>query len=1065
MGAAPETLASSRNGERDGENVAPEGTIPSPTNQTIDDLKRSATSDRLGASAPTDLPSQPDNLKIINWAAGSTIFVSLILYTVNELLIAPSMGLTLVLTLATIGATGILLVALSYTRWFSRHWRITYLTSSLILLAGFALVSSIDGNLVVLFLAPILVVLSAGAMVPWESRWEAGLGLAAVLILAAQSFFHPHPDAYAFYHWLGTGIAVVAGYASSRLGENYRTSVAQHVAALKHSQLDLQASVHVRDQTISAHQLAQEMLRTSQLTLRKIFDAISDVIVVTRLSDGAYIDFNQAFHSAGLTAQDLERSSDGDGGIWANPAQRDEFQRRVDAEGTLHNMEVDFVLHDSDITPFLLSAVRVELDGEPCIVSFARNIATLKEAARKLGESENTLRTIFDACPDAISVARASDGRYMDVNRRILDAWRLDQTEVLGRTDEDLDIWHDKTQRTEFINRLKVNRMVRNMEVDLRNHNGSVTPTLMSAALAKLGGVQAVVTFTRDITAIKETQRELVAAREAALASSQAKSEFLSIMSHEIRTPMNAILGMTDLLAETDLGDEQRRYVNTVVSNGNVLLELINGILDLARIESGRLSLEAVEFDPREVAERALDTIALRAHEKGLELLIRFLPGIPHLLVGDSMRLSQILINLVGNAIKFTPHGEVLVTVEAGPTDDSGPTLKFTVADTGIGIAPDQLELLFKPFTQADSSTSRKFGGSGLGLSIADRLVGLMNGKIEVQSTLGEGSVFAFTARFANASTPAPSIPLQPLPDLSAMRVLLVDRNAACRSILSRLLNDRGAEVNAIDSGIHALEAIERTQLLGLPYQILLIDGMMSEPTAYEITKRFASNETARPQIVMMLSTEDLVMKIAQLRVFAIDNYVVKPVKRADLMTAMSRAHHAARTDAGAVPVPIPPLPPPPARSALVDRPLHILLADDSADNRLLVQAYLKKTPYRLEQAENGQEAIDQFVAGQFDLVLMDIQMPIVDGYEAVRTIRRWEQANHKIRTPIIALTASALGDAASHTRDAGCDVHVTKPVKKSTLLDAIRHAVQPNHKAAGRSDPAHAGEDIWRTV
>ncbi len=1061
MAAAPETLVSSRNGQK----VAPEGTSPSPTDETIDDLKSSATSDRCGASATTKPPPQPDNLKIINWASGSIIFVSQILYIVNELLIAPSMGRTLVLTLATIGATGMLLVALSYTSWFSRHWRITYFTSSLILLAGFAIVSSIDGNIVVLFLTPILVVLSAGAMVPWESRWEAGLGLAAVLILAAQAFFHPHPDAYSFYHWLGTGIAVVAGYASSRLGENYRSSVAQHVAALKQSQLELRAAVHVRDQTIGAHELAQELLKTNQLTQRKIFDAISDVIVVTRISDGAFIDFNQAFHRSGLTAQDLERSSDGDGGIWANPAQRDEFRRRVSAEGTLHNMEVDFLLHGSDFTPFLLSAVMVELDGEPCVVSIARDIAALKEVARKLSESENTLRTIFDACPDAISVARASDGRLMEVNRGILDAWGLELTEVLGRTDEELDIWHDKAQRVELTNRLAASGLVRNMEVDLRNRDGSVIPTLMSAAVVKLGGEQAVVAFTRDITALKETQRELVAAREAALASSQAKSEFLSIMSHEIRTPMNAILGMTELLAETELGNEQRRYVNTVVSNGNVLLELINGILDFARIESGRLSLEAAEFDPRGIAERALETIALRAHEKGLELMLRFLPGIPHLLFGDSMRLSQILINLVGNAIKFTAHGQVLVTVEAGPTDDSAATLKFTIADTGIGIAPDKLDSLFKPFVQADTSTSRKFGGSGLGLTIVDRLVGLMNGKIEVKSKLGKGSVFAFTAQFANASTPAPSIALQPLSDLSGVRILLVDGNASCRSILSRLLCDRGAQVNAVDSGIHALEAMERTALLGLSYQILLIDGMMREPTVYEITKRLVSDETARPQIVVMLSAEDLVMKVAQLRVIEIDNYVVKPVKRADLMTAMSRAQDSSRAAAAAGPVPMRPLPLAPPAPAFVDRPLHILLADDSADNRLLVQAYLKKTPYRLEQAVNGQEAIDQFVAGKFDLVLMDIQMPIVDGYEAVKTIRRWEQVQQKIRTPIIALTASALGEAASRTREAGCDAHVTKPVKKSTLLEAIRDAVQPNHKAAGRPDPAHAGEDIWRTV
>ena len=287
--------------------------------------------------------------------------------------------------------------------------------------------------------------------------------------------------------------------------------------------------------------------------------------------------------------------------------------------------------------------------------------------------------------------------------------------------------------------------------------DGAEQPVLLSALNLELHGQLCCLTISREISDLKMTQRELVAAREAALAASRAKSEFLSSMSHEIRTPMNSILGMADQLMETALDDEQRRYLSTVISNGHALLALINGILDLAKVESGRISLEAIEFDLKDAIEKVLETLAIRAHEKGLELMVRFAPEIPDLVLGDSLRLGQILINLVGNAIKFTHKGQVMVTVEHDPGSTAAGALKFTVRDTGIGIAADQRHLLFHPFSQADSSTSRKYGGSGLGLAIVARLVALMHGTVEVSSEAGSGSAFSFTARFGTAPAIAAS--------------------------------------------------------------------------------------------------------------------------------------------------------------------------------------------------------------------------------------------------------------------------------------------------------------------
>jgi two-component system sensor histidine kinase/response regulator len=527
---------------------------------------------------------------------------------------------------------------------------------------------------------------------------------------------------------------------------------------------------------------------------------------------------------------------------------------------------------------------------------------------------------------------------------------------------------------------------------------------------------------------------------------------------------MNAILGMADLLAEGELGDEQRRYVHTLIGNGNALLELINGILDLAKVESGRISLEAVEFDPREVTEKVLETLAIRAHEKGLELIARFATGIPDVAVGDPLRLGQILINLVGNAIKFTHKGQVLVSIEPDPNATSAGALRFAVTDTGIGIPGDKIHLLFHAFTQADSSTSRKYGGSGLGLAIVSRLVALMHGKVEVASEPGSGSSFSFTAQFGTAGD-LPTLAAVPELAFAGVGILLVEDNTNNRSILSELLRTQGADVTELASGTEAISEIRRHASQGSPFQIVLLDSTMPVLGGFDVARHLVSGELARPQIVMMLSTDDLTGKLSRLRALGIDNYVVKPVRRADLFAAIARARANVQVELNGHPRgdlhASPASAPVPVSSATLDRPLRILIADDSHDNRALIEAYLKKTPYLLVEAEDGQQALDKFIAGRFDLVLMDIQMPNVDGYEATESIRRWERDNHRARTPVVALTASALEDAADRTRAAGCDMHVTKPVKKSTLLNAIRTAVEDHPR---NDDPPNLKEEVCQT-
>ncbi|HEV3448552.1 MAG TPA: response regulator, partial [Gemmataceae bacterium] len=760
--------------------------------------------------------------------------------------------------------------------------------------------------------------------------------------------------------------------------------------------------------------------------------------------------------------------------IWVGDfAEHAEMPRRETAEKVgLHGAFAFPILFARDVTGVIEFLGREIAKPDPALLSMISALGSQigqfmerkrAEEEQRLAEeavrnSEALYHSLVETLP--LNVFRKDlEGHFSFANLLFCRTVGKAREEILGKTDHDFYPSHLAEKYRQDDRRVSEGRQVLDITEEHCKPDGEkiYVQVLKSPVYDAYGSVVGTQAIFWDVTDKVLGQEAMQKAKEAAESANRAKSIFLANMSHEIRTPMNAIIGMTDLVLETELSIEQRDYLELVQKSAHSLLAVINDILDFSKVEAGKLELDNAPFSLRDQLGDTLNTLAPRAYQKGLELACHVPAAVPDHLVGDPVRLGQVIVNLVGNALKFTERGEVVVTVGLQTADDRVPmespgqssanlqseicNLQFAVRDTGIGVPADKLQFIFDPFAQADGSTTRKYGGTGLGLAIARRLVEAMNGRIWVESEAGRGSTFHFTASFAVQKGARPrSVPPEPA-SMQGMPVLVVDDNATNRRILEETLCHWQMRPTLVDSGPAALDAMLRAAAAGEPFPLALVDVHMPEMDGYTLVERVRQLPELAGTTVIVLTSGGQPGDVARRRRLSISACLTKPVRQAELWKAVMQS----------LGMPLPPDEPgavPQPSLAQHHRRLRILLAEDNLVNQKLAVRLLEKRGHGVVVVNNGREALAEWRGRRFDLILMDVQMPDMDGLEATTAIREQEKLTGA-HIPIIAMTAYAMKGDRERCLSVGMDHYICKPIRAQELFDKVESV------AAAQPEPA----------
>jgi PAS domain S-box-containing protein len=682
------------------------------------------------------------------------------------------------------------------------------------------------------------------------------------------------------------------------------------------------------------------------------------------------------------------------------------------------------------------------------------DVTARKAAERALAESREHYRLVLATANDAF-ITMDARGVITEWNEQAEAVFGWSRQEVLGRTLSDtiVPVAH-RAAHNRGLARYRTTQegpiLNRRIEITALHRSGNVFPVELTVWPVRVGETTQFNAFIHDITARKQAEAQLQAAKSAAESASHAKSVFLANMSHEIRTPMNGIIGLTELLLKSELSPEQREYLELIHVSAESLLTVINDILDFSKVEAGKLELDRIEFSLRDKMGDTMKSLALRAHSKGLELACHIPTSVPDALVGDPGRFRQVLVNLVGNAIKFTDKGEVVVRVRTHTRTPESVLLEVAVSDTGMGIPPEKKSAVFAPFEQADSSTTRKHGGTGLGLAISSRLVELMGGKIWLESEPGKGSTFSFLARFAIGVERPESPTVRDAARLEGLRVLVIDDHPTNRLILGEMLGHWRMEPTLADGARSALSSLDAGRLSGKPFGLVLCDLNMPEIDGYDFARLLRARDLASAPPIIILSSGGAAANGEEWKRLGIAASLMKPVKQSELFDLIVQT----------IGVPAEALAGQPAREPAQTTALSILLAEDNVVNQKLAVRLLENRGHRITVVFNGKDAVEAVARGGWDVVLMDVQMPQMDGLEATAAIRRTE-AETGGHVPIIAMTAHAMKGDRERCLAAGMDGYVSKPIRAVELYAAVESAKKPRPTPESAEPTQPAGPQL----